>query len=289
MASSTEKAVVTIGVPVFNGSPHIERALQSIQSQTFTNYRVIISDNASTDGTGRICEAIAESDDRVRYVRQAVNIGAARNFEFLVGLADARFFVYLAADDYWEPEFLERNVARLMCEENAVGCISKVDLRRNDDFVAYANGTYEIKGTPTERLYQYFSVCSDNSRFYAVYRSDIIRESFRKAPSYHASDWCVSALTLLHGDHLCVDDLLMHREIAEPNKYLKCITVDNARHRLAKYLPVLPMTVDLFHRLPLAVFLKIIGPIVRLNLLKHVEYVSFKHGGSIYARILERL
>jgi len=90
---------VSIGMPVYNGARFIREALDSLLAQTFTDYELIISDNASTDGTEAICREYAARDTRIRYVRQAENIGAFNNFEFVLVNAISECFMWMAADD----------------------------------------------------------------------------------------------------------------------------------------------------------------------------------------------
>lgn len=78
---------VSIGMPVYNGDPFIRGALDSLLAQTFTDFELIISDNASTDRTEAICREYAARDIRIRYVRQTENRGAKANFEFVLDKA----------------------------------------------------------------------------------------------------------------------------------------------------------------------------------------------------------
>ena len=75
---------LSIGLPVFNGENYLAEAIDTLLAQTYTDYELIISDNASTDGTREICEKYAAKDERIRYLRQPRNIGAAPNHNFLV-------------------------------------------------------------------------------------------------------------------------------------------------------------------------------------------------------------
>ena len=78
-----EKALVTIGVPVYNGERFLEQCLDSLLSQTYRDFVLVISDNASTDRTQEICGRYAKADPRVRYHRNPVNIGLYGNFNRL--------------------------------------------------------------------------------------------------------------------------------------------------------------------------------------------------------------
>ena len=76
-----EKATpkVSIGMPVYNGEGFIHKALDSVQAQTFSDFELIISDNASTDATAEICKEYERRDKRIQYIRQPKNMGALFN------------------------------------------------------------------------------------------------------------------------------------------------------------------------------------------------------------------
>ncbi len=117
---------VSIGLPVFNGENYLEEALQAILRQTFTDFELIICDNASTDRTQAICETYAHRDSRIRYYRNPVNIGAAPNFNRTVTLAKGIYFKWAAHDDLLMPNFLEQCVAVLDADPTVVLCHAKV-------------------------------------------------------------------------------------------------------------------------------------------------------------------
>lgn len=98
---------VTIGIPVFNGENFLETALRSVLAQTYEDFEVIISDNASVDRTPEICEQYASQDGRILYLRQPVNLGAQPNYNLLVGQARGQYFKWAAHDDVLAPEFLQ--------------------------------------------------------------------------------------------------------------------------------------------------------------------------------------
>ena len=75
--------LISVGMPVYNGEAYLRDALDSLLSQTFRDFELIISDNASLDTTEAICREYAGSDSRIRYIRQTENLGAAANFQFV--------------------------------------------------------------------------------------------------------------------------------------------------------------------------------------------------------------
>jgi glycosyltransferase involved in cell wall biosynthesis len=105
--------LVSVGMPVYNGEAFLAAAIESILAQTLTDFELIISDNASTDGTGDICQRYAESDPRIRYFRQPENLGASPNYNFTFHQASGRYFRWAAHDDVLEPTLLEACVEAL--------------------------------------------------------------------------------------------------------------------------------------------------------------------------------
>jgi glycosyltransferase involved in cell wall biosynthesis len=100
------KPKVSIGMPVFNGEPFIREALDSLLAQSFIDFELIISDNASTDGTAAICQDYAANDKRISYVRQSSNIGPLANFQYVLDRAVGDYFMWAAADDRWSQDWL---------------------------------------------------------------------------------------------------------------------------------------------------------------------------------------
>jgi len=116
---------VSVGIPVYNGEPFIAQAIESILSQTFEDFELIISDNASTDDTQQICQKYAAKDLRVRYYRSDVNRGAVWNHNRVFALARGEYFKWNSADDLCAPEFLARCVAALGEDPAAVMAVSE--------------------------------------------------------------------------------------------------------------------------------------------------------------------
>jgi len=93
---------ISIGLPVYNGEECLERAITSILDQTYFDFELIISDNASVDQTWAICEKYSRKDNRIRIVRQKFNVGAMGNFTSVAAIAKSEFFIWAAHDDYWD-------------------------------------------------------------------------------------------------------------------------------------------------------------------------------------------
>jgi glycosyltransferase involved in cell wall biosynthesis len=116
---------LSIGLPVYNGENYLAAALDALVSQTYDNFELIVSDNASIDGTEAICRDYAARDPRVSYHRQEVNRGAAWNFNHTFELARGEYFKWAAHDDLHAPTFLERCVAALDANPALVLCFTQ--------------------------------------------------------------------------------------------------------------------------------------------------------------------
>ncbi len=116
---------VSVGMPVFNGGQFLDQAIKSILAQTFEDFELIISDNASTDATQVICRRYAAQDKRIRYLRQETNRGAAWNHNTVFHLSSGEYFKWHCHDDLCDPIFVEKCVGVLDREPSVVLCYSQ--------------------------------------------------------------------------------------------------------------------------------------------------------------------
>src|SRR6266576_1044088 len=100
------RPLVSVGLPTYNRAPGLKRAIESVLGQDYSNFELIISDNASTDETQRVCEECCARDQRIQYIRQPRNAGARANFLEVLRLARAEYFMWLADDDWLESSYL---------------------------------------------------------------------------------------------------------------------------------------------------------------------------------------
>lgn len=126
--------LVSIIIPTFNRPNLLREALASALRQTYTNFEVLVRDNASTDETRKVVQTF--SDSRIRYHRHATNVGPTENV--IGGCREARgeYIAQLHDDDVWEPSFLEKLVPPLEQNYGAVIAFS-------DHYIIDANGTID--------------------------------------------------------------------------------------------------------------------------------------------------
>ncbi len=249
-----KESLFTIGLPVFNGASTVANAIASLLGQTREDFKLIVADNASTDETGTICLDLAARDSRIRYVRHAKNMGAPRNFAWVLERADTPFFMWAAADDTWSPTYAARNLAVLEARADFVCSVSRVDfvdhLRAVVSTVGppenkhtILGGTYPLVGTPEENLLEYLLHPECNTRFYGIHRTDVIRRCYSRNERYLASDWVVMARTLAFGKHHEVPEVLMQRSVRGASSDVTRLILETNPSFISRYwLPLLPMT-----------------------------------------------
>ena len=128
-----QDCLITVGLPVYNSERYLAQSLDSLLAQTFPHFVLVISDNASTDGTAQICQQYAAADSRIKYSRNETNIGNPRNFNRVAGLAETRYLKWSTADDFWEPSFLERSLEVMERDTTSALCYPQAqpkELRR---------------------------------------------------------------------------------------------------------------------------------------------------------------
>lgn len=168
---------VSIGLPVFNGEKYLKEVLDSILAQTYRDFELVISDNASTDHTEQICRTYAQGDTRIRYYRNERNLGAAKNHNRVFELSLGEYFKWAPHDDVYAPEFLEKCIGVLDKDLSIVLCHSKT--ARIDEHGTIV-GTYGYKMRlsslkPHERFRDIINVHNPCLSILGVMRADSLR------------------------------------------------------------------------------------------------------------------
>src|SRR5262245_40295511 len=114
--------LVSIGLAVYNGEEYLSDAISSILAQSFTDFELIISDNASTDRTEEICKTYADMDSRIRYSRNETNIGGVNNENLTFRLSKGKYFRLAAHDDVCDPKLIEKCVEVLERDQDVILC-----------------------------------------------------------------------------------------------------------------------------------------------------------------------
>jgi len=204
--------VLTIGVPVYNGERFLADALESLLAQDFTDFRLIVSDNASTDTTGQIAASFAARDPRVSVVTHEVNIGGPGNFTSLVALATTPFFKWAAADDLCAPTFVSRCMQALGEHPEAVLAYPRTVLidEHGTPIADYDDQLHTVDPDPVVRIRHYALRRGLSNPAFAVIRTEPLRRTSLMQPKV-SSDITMLAELILQGGFVNVDEPLFYR------------------------------------------------------------------------------
>lgn len=209
---------LTVGLPVYNGERFLRHALESILGQTFGDFALVVSDNASTDATADIVEEYAAQDGRIKLIRNETNRGAAWNYNRVFAECRSPYFKWAAADDMLAPTCVERSLAVLEAspptvvlayaqthvidaEGNVVGSI-------NDGLAAPPGAPPHVRLRRIVRFVVYGNL------IYALLRADALRQT-RLHGNYPSADYVLLAELALAGEFREVPEPLFLRRLHE--------------------------------------------------------------------------
>jgi glycosyltransferase involved in cell wall biosynthesis len=204
---------LSIGLPVFNGEDYLEDALDSLLGQTFSDFEIIISDNASTDRTKDICQAYMQRDSRIKYYRNQENIGAVQNWYRTFDLSSSEYFACAAHDDIYAPEYMQRCIDILDQNPSVVVCYSKTKVI-DEHGKTVGNFEVEIDTTspkPYLRLYNMIGIDYLCIQMYGVMRVNALRRTKVYIGYYGCDRNTLAELSLLGQIYEIPEHLFFHR------------------------------------------------------------------------------
>jgi glycosyltransferase involved in cell wall biosynthesis len=213
---------VSIGLPVYNGENYVSEAIESILHQTFSDLELIICDNASTDRTETICRGYAAADPRVRYHRNERNLGHARNFNRTLELARGEYLKHAAHDDVLAPTFIERCVAALDANPDAVlcHCLTRVRDPHGEAVVEPLAGL--DSDSPAARFAAVILRPHWTMEIHGLMRAAAFRRT-RQLQGYYGADKALLAELALQGRMLRVEEpLFINRD--HPQRSMRLLT-----------------------------------------------------------------
>jgi glycosyltransferase involved in cell wall biosynthesis len=207
---------LSVGIPVYNGQNYLAESIEALLGQSYEDFELIISDNASTDGTADICRRYQEKDSRIRYFRQEHNIGCAPNHNFLVGQARGELFKWASDDDLYARDLLKRCVDALDQFPHVVLAHSWTALIDESGAVTkavrYGLATASLSAPERFRSFLYEVGGDDDG---GVIRMDVLRRVPPHGSYYHADRTIVAGLVLQGPFYHVPDWLYFRRDHAE--------------------------------------------------------------------------
>jgi len=216
---SIDNPKVSIGLPVYNGEKYIEKSIDSILGQTFTDFELIITDNASTDRSPEICKKYAENDNRIRYYRNESNIGGTNNHNLTFELAKGEYFRWAAHDDICAPALFE-NCVQALDDDPEIILVhpAVVEIDENGDekqIITRSNGT-------DKNPYIRFSSIASSNDFmeesYGLMRTSVLR-GVQLPHNYTGSDRTFLSRLSLHGRFGFINKPLFYKRLHPGNEY----------------------------------------------------------------------
>jgi glycosyltransferase involved in cell wall biosynthesis len=201
---------LSVGLPVYNGESYLAEALEALLGQTYENFELIISDNASTDSTADICHRYEKQDSRIRYVRQPRNMGGAPNHNYVVQQARGELFKWASHDDLYARDLLKCCVDVLDELPHVVLAhpwTATIDDSGTVRAVEYSLATASSSAPERFRCLLFANGGDDTE---GVIRLSVLRQTPLLA-SYHHSDRTLSAELSLYGPFYQVPDWLYFR------------------------------------------------------------------------------
>jgi glycosyltransferase involved in cell wall biosynthesis len=213
----SESPKVSIGIPVFNGERFLGETIESILAQTFEDFEIVISDNASVDETEKVCRRYAESDTRITYIRNRENLGAAYNYNQAFHLSSGEYFKWACHDDLLQQEFLERCVEVLDRNPSAVlaytgwAPIDEAGAPLQRPEPRYPAWRADATDPVTRTRFRFRMERRPPSAIYGLFRSNALRRTDLYRPT-HGGDHILMAEIALYGPfHEVPEELFLNR------------------------------------------------------------------------------
>ena len=189
-------AQVTVGVPVYNGADFLEKSLTCLRDQTYRDIEVLIFDNCSEDTTGEIAQRFCAADQRFRYFRQPQNRGAAANFLAVLEAAQTPFFMWRAADDTSDLDYIETLLALLLAHPERDVAVARIVAALPDGRVKRVHPVSRLaqRGWAAGRLAQLYN--SHSAWIYGLFRREAILPLWREAIASYPHVWGLDDVTM---------------------------------------------------------------------------------------------
>jgi glycosyltransferase involved in cell wall biosynthesis len=210
------KPRVSVGMPLYNREKYVGAAIEAHLNQTFEDFELIITDNASTDASGEICRAYAARDSRVKYYLNERNLGATGNYRRCFELSGGEYFRWTPSDDMVSDNLLERAIAILDRDASvlvAYGRTKLIDAEGNiiSDF---DERLHLMDDQPSRR----WKGVQTNLRLGNLHYGLTRRAEFSKTGllrSYSGGDFPLIAELSLYGKFYEISDAFFYRRIHE--------------------------------------------------------------------------
>lgn len=204
--------LITIGIPTYNRAKVLPRAVESALAQDCGGIELLISDNASTDGTETYCRELAARIPTVRYFRQPLNQGPTANFNLVLTQARGDYFLFLSDDDWIDPSYVSRCIGWLRAHPDYAMAAGSPLYVRDDGATALGCPTDLRHASALRRVYTYLRAVADNATFYGVLSQECVRR-ISSLDNAMGADWRFVAEVAAVGKIAVLPDVRLYRSL----------------------------------------------------------------------------
>lgn len=212
---------LTMGMGVYNEEKHIAEAIESLLAQTYKDFVLIISDNASTDRTQQICEDYAKKDKRIIYMRQPENKGSAFNFTYLLGHTETPFFMYCGGHDKWEPCFVEKLLPAFKEKDIILSYPKSRIIKFNGELSGVCEDDYTTTNLdkPVDRYLYVLRHLKGCNLFCGIWRTQALKNCDSRIQAYAPDVVILMRAAMIGKFKQCSEVLFWLRENRKPEDY----------------------------------------------------------------------
>ncbi|MGZ4688556.1 MAG: glycosyltransferase family 2 protein [Acidimicrobiia bacterium] len=229
-------ALVTVGLPTYNGLDLLPRAIESVLNQDYRQIELVICDNASTDETESYCRALAAQHPSIRYIRHAENVGVTENFNRARSAATGRYFMWLGDDDWLDDDYVSRCVELLERDPTVVLACGEVRYYESGKHVRTGKRVTLRQARGAGRVVGYYRGVSDNGVFYGVIRRTAL-EQLPPLKTRMGDDWYLIAGLAFLGAIVSVDGVAVHRGLGGVSRSLANVALVAGHSRIEREWP----------------------------------------------------
>lgn len=205
-----QEVKISIIMPVYKVEEYVGKAIESIQTQTFSDWEFLIVDDGTPDRSGEICDEYAMNDSRIHVIHKE-NGGAPSARNVAIDLAKGKYMYFMDSDDWAEPTMLEdlynlaeRDNAQIVIAGFFIDTYYSDDEYRTDHFKVDEPATYHVKEEFRKDAYKLF----DKNQLYPpwnkLFRTDYIIDNDLKFPQTFWDDFPFILSTIRYVERVTV-------------------------------------------------------------------------------------
>ena len=215
-----DRPLVSVGIPTYNRLDKLQLAVASVLAQDYPAVELVVSDNASTDGTAEWLGELVRTNPGVVVHTNATNVGPTANFNQVRSASTGPFLLWLGDDDVLDPSYVSACVAALEANPDAV--LAAGEVRYDEGQVELRAGVRVtcLEASGSDRVRSYYRQVKDNGTFYGVTRRSAA-ERIPPMANRMGNDWYLMAGLAYQGHFLAVDGTSVVRSVGGATRSLR--------------------------------------------------------------------